>query len=141
MFSQPAGRAGNHREGTAMSKTAAPTTIAELKTEARTKWNRWAIALADNVTMPAPRDLLDCGIVLGFESPADALERDAKIIAAVRQRQAAIEIANAGTAAGCVRHSSRPSNASSTRGKARARRKSGLISARQPPGRCPAAGR
>ena len=82
-----------------MSKTAAPTTIAELKTEARTKWNRWAIALADNVTMPAPRDLLDCGIVLGFESPADALERDAKIIAAVRQRQAAIEIANAGTAA------------------------------------------
>ena len=83
-----------------MSKTAtAPTTIAELKAEARTKWNRWAVALADTGTMPAPRDLLDSGIVLGFESPADALERDAKIITAVRQRQAAIEVANAGTAA------------------------------------------
>ena len=81
-----------------MSKTAAPTTIAELKTEARTKWNRWAIALADNVTMPAPRDLLDCGIILGFESPADRLEQDAAVIAAVRERQAAIEVANAGTA-------------------------------------------
>jgi hypothetical protein len=82
-----------------MSKTAtAPTTIAELKTEARTKWNRWAIALADNGTMPPPRDLLDCGIVLGFESPADRLEGDAKIVAAVRERQAAIEVANAGTA-------------------------------------------
>jgi hypothetical protein len=100
MFPQPAGRAGNHREGTAMSKTAnAPTTIAELKAEARTKWNRWAVQLADTGVMPAPRDLLDSGIVLGFESPADALERDAKIIATVRERQAAIDVANAATAA------------------------------------------
>jgi hypothetical protein len=77
-----------------MSKTAtAPTTIAELKAEARTKWNRWAIQLADNGTMPAPRDLLDSGIVLGFESPADALERDAKIIQAARTRQAEIAAA------------------------------------------------
>jgi hypothetical protein len=79
-----------------MSKTAtAPTTIAELKTEARTKWNRWAIQLADNGTMPAPRDLLDCGIILGHESPADALERDSQIIAAARVRQQEIAAANA----------------------------------------------
>ena len=66
-----------------MSKTAtAPTTIAELKAEARTKWNAWAIRLADTGVLPQPRDLLDAGICLGFESPADALERDAKIITA-----------------------------------------------------------
>jgi hypothetical protein len=100
MVSQPADRVGTTARETAMSKTAAaPTTIAELKTEARTKWNRWAVALADTGTMPAPRDLLDSGIVLGFESPADALERDAKIVAAVREREAAIAVANAGTAA------------------------------------------
>jgi hypothetical protein len=100
MFPQPAGRAGNHRERTTVSKTAtAPTTIAELKTEARQRWNRWAVQLADNGTMPPPRDLLDSGIVLGFESPADRLEGDAKIITAVRERQAAIEVANAGAAA------------------------------------------
>jgi hypothetical protein len=100
MFSQPADRAGTTARTTAMSKTAAaPTTIAELKHQARQRWNTWAIALADNGTMPAPRDLLDSGIVLGFESPADALERDAKIVAAVREREAAIAVANAGTAA------------------------------------------
>jgi|LakMenEpi03Aug12_release.lakeMendotaPanAssembly.Ray.scaffolds.fasta_scaffold1732568_1 hypothetical protein len=82
-----------------MSKTAtAPTTIAELKAESRTKWNRWAVALADTGTMPAPRDLLDSGIVLGFDSPADALERDARIVTALREREAAIAVANAGTA-------------------------------------------
>ena len=82
-----------------MSKTAtAPTTIAELKAESRTKWNAWAIRLADTGTMPAPRDLLDAGICLGFESPADRLEGDARIVTAVRERQAAIEVAVAGTA-------------------------------------------
>jgi hypothetical protein len=82
-----------------MSKTTtAPTTIAELRTEARQRWNRWAVQLADNGTMPPPRDLLDSGIVLGFESPADRLEGDARIVTAVRERQAAIEVANAGTA-------------------------------------------
>lgn len=82
-----------------MSKTASPpATISELKAEARTKWNRWAVQLADNGTMPQPRELLDAGIIMGFESPADALERDAKVITAVRERQAAIEVANAGTA-------------------------------------------
>jgi hypothetical protein len=48
--------------------------------------------------MPAPRDLLDSGIVLGFDSPADALERDARIVTALREREAAIAVANAGTA-------------------------------------------
>ena len=79
-----------------MSKTAtAPTTIAELKAEARTKWNAWAIRLADTGVLPQPRDLLDAGICLGFESPADALERDAKIITAARGRQREIAAAEA----------------------------------------------
>jgi hypothetical protein len=79
-----------------MTKTAtAPTTIAELKAEARTRWNRWAVALADTGTLPPPRDLLDAGIVLGHAAPADSLERDAKIISAVRTRQAEIAAANA----------------------------------------------
>lgn len=83
-----------------MSKTAtAPTTISELKHQARQLWNTWATTLADNGTMPAPRDLLDSGIVLGFHSPADALERDARIVTALREREAAIEVANAGTRA------------------------------------------
>ena len=82
-----------------MSKTAAATTIAELKALARQRWNAWAVALADAGTLPPPRDLLDSGIVLGFESPADALERDAKIITAARTRQAEIAAANARIAA------------------------------------------
>ncbi len=81
-----------------MSKTAAPQTISELKSEARQKWNRWAVQLADTATLPQAREMLDAGIVLGFDSPADQLERDAKIITAVRARQAEIIAANARTA-------------------------------------------
>jgi hypothetical protein len=81
------------------TKTTAPQTLHELKAQARQRWNAWAVALADAGTLPPPRDLLDCGIVLGFESPADRLEGDAKIITVVRERQAVIEVANAGTAA------------------------------------------
>jgi hypothetical protein len=83
-----------------MTKTAtAPTTISELKAESRQRWNRWATTLADAGTLPPPRDLLDAGIILGHDAPADALERDAAIINAARTRLAEIEAANARIAA------------------------------------------
>ncbi len=81
------------------TKTAAPQTLHELKAQARQRWNAWAVALADAGTLPPPRDLLDCGIILGHESPADRLEGDAKIIQAARSRQAEIAAANARIAA------------------------------------------
>ncbi len=83
-----------------MSKTAtAPATIGELKTQARQRWNAWAVALAHNGTMPPPRELLDAGVILGIASPADQLERDAAIVSAARGRQAEIAAAQARSAA------------------------------------------
>lgn len=83
-----------------MSKTATvPATIEDMKTQARQRWNAWAVALADNGTLPPHRDLLDAGIVLGFGAPADRLEGDATVVAAVRARQLEIEAANAASAA------------------------------------------
>jgi hypothetical protein len=62
------------------TKTASPQTLDELKTEARRNWNRWARDLVAGKPMPPARELIDAGILLGFQQPGDQLEQDAAIV-------------------------------------------------------------
>jgi hypothetical protein len=52
----------------------------ELQSEARRTWRAWAVAIAHGGPQPNARALFECGAVLGFESPADQLERLADAI-------------------------------------------------------------
>jgi hypothetical protein len=60
--------------------TKAATTLEDLKTEARRNWQKWARDLASGKPMPPARDLIDAGIILGYEQPADRLEQDAAVV-------------------------------------------------------------
>jgi hypothetical protein len=68
------------RAGKMATKTASPQTLDELKTEARRNWNRWARDLVAGNPMPPARELIDAGILLGFQQPGDQLEQDAAIV-------------------------------------------------------------
>jgi hypothetical protein len=62
------------------TKTASPQTLDELKAEARRNWNRWARDLVAGNPMPPARELIDAGILLGFQQPGDQLEQDAALV-------------------------------------------------------------
>ena len=62
------------------TKTASPQTLDELKAEARRNWNRWARELVAGSPMPPARELIDAGILLGFQQPGDQLEQDAALV-------------------------------------------------------------
>ena len=64
------------------TKTASPQTLDELKAEARRTWNRWARDLVAGKGMPPARELIDAGIILGFQQPGDQLEQDATLVRA-----------------------------------------------------------
>lgn len=81
--------------------TKAATTLEDLKTEARRNWKRWAFDLATGKPMPSPRELIDAGIILGYEQPADRLEKDAAAVRkfnALRDDVAATDVALANIA-------------------------------------------
>ena len=55
-----------------------------LRRQAEDNWTKWATALADGGSPPAPLELLEAGGLLGIDQPADALEKDAHAIREVR---------------------------------------------------------
>lgn len=80
-----------------MATKTAPT-FDDLRSEARRNWQRWARDLASGKPMPPARELIDCGIVLGFAMPADKLETDAAVVKRFTALRADFDVTSASIA-------------------------------------------
>jgi hypothetical protein len=74
---------------TATAKTPSPNPFkkahARMIRETRDRWRGWAAAIADGGDWPAPRDILESGVILGLAEPAAALEADVDALRTLSQ--------------------------------------------------------